>query len=134
MKDSQQQKGVIQSDETSKRYIMRDKQFFIDLGQRIAELRQKAGLSQTALASQLDLKQQTLANYELAIRRLPSSSLIPLTKIFEVSLEDLLGVEPTKLKPGPPTKLHKQIEEVSALPRAKQKFISDFLETVLQQA
>lgn len=113
---------------------MRDEQFFKDLGQRIGQLRTKAGLSQKALADRLSIKQQTLANYELATRRLPTSFLIPLSEIFEVSLEDLLGVEASKQKPGPPSKLHKQIEEVASLPRSKQKFISEFLDTMLQQA
>jgi transcriptional regulator with XRE-family HTH domain len=113
---------------------MRDEQFFKRLGIRIAELRQKLGLSQQALADRLELKQQTWATYESATRRLPTSQLIPLTQILGVSLEDLLGVEQAKQKPGPAPKLQKQIEKISDLPKSKQKFVSDFLDTVLQQA
>lgn len=113
---------------------MRNEDFFKELGGRIAELRQQAGLSQKALANQLDLKQQTLATYESATRRLPSSQLLPLTSIFKITLEELLGVAPTKQKPGPAAKLQKQIDQIRALPRSKQKFVSDFLDTVLQQA
>ena len=113
---------------------MRDEEFFQDIGKRIGELRQKKGLSQQALADLLELKQQTLASYESAVRRLPSSLLIPLSKILGVSLEELLGSEPAKQKPGPAPKLQKQIEQISELPKSKQKFVTDFLETIILQA
>jgi transcriptional regulator with XRE-family HTH domain len=113
---------------------MRDEKFFKRLGIRIAELRQKQGLSQQALADTLELKQQTWATYESATRRLPSSLLIPLTQILGVSLEELLGSNSEKQKPGPAPKLQKQIEQLGQLPKSKQKFISEFLDTVLQQA
>lgn len=113
---------------------MRDEQFFQNLGKRIGELRQNKGMSQQAFADLLELKQQTLASYESATRRLPSSLLIPIANIFNISFEELLGVEQAKQKPGPAPKLQKQIEKVSDLPKSKQKFVSDFLDTVLQQA
>jgi len=113
---------------------MRDESFFQELGQRIASLRQNAGLSQIQLAQQLGLKQQTLATYESATRRIPSSLLIPLTEIFAIALEELLGAQRPKAKRGPAPKLQNQIEQVSHLSKSKQKFVSDFLETVLQGA
>ena len=36
-------------------------------------------------------------------------------------------------KPGPPSKLERQPDAVAQLPRARQKFVSDMLNTVLAQ-
>jgi hypothetical protein len=35
-------------------------------------------------------------------------------------------------KSGPKSRIERQLEAVRSLPRAKQKFVSEFLETVLQ--
>ena len=111
-----------------------EEEFFKLLGKRIAGLRVQSGLSQRALAKKLNATQQAVATYELGTRRVPSSLLVPLCQIFEVSLEQLLDAEPIKLKPGPVAKLHKQVDQVSKLPRSKQKFVSDFIDTILQGA
>jgi hypothetical protein len=37
-------------------------------------------------------------------------------------------------KRGPTPKLQRQLERLSRLPKAKQKFVSEMLDTVLQQA
>lgn len=38
------------------------------------------------------------------------------------------------VKRGPTPKLQRQLERLSRLPKAKQKFVSEMLDTVLQQA
>ncbi len=112
---------------------MRDEAFFQELGQRIAALRQRAGLSQTQLAGRLGLKQQAWATYENATRRLPSSLLIPLTQVFEVSLEELLGAERPKKKRGPVPKLQTQFETITKLPKSEQKFFSQMTDRFLSE-
>jgi len=52
-----------------------------------------------------------------------------------VSVDALLGTgNGTTPKRGPTPKLQQQLERLSRLPRAKQRFVSEMLETVLQQA
>jgi hypothetical protein len=51
-----------------------------------------------------------------------------------VSVEDLFWQANGTTKRGPTPKLQRQLERVSRLPKAKQKFVSEMLETVLQQA
>ncbi|EKO3627862.1 hypothetical protein M3926_001920 [Vibrio metschnikovii] len=46
----------------------------------------------------------------------------------------LVGLKDTATKRGPMPKLQRQIEQVALLPKAKQKFVSEMLETVIQQA
>jgi len=73
--------------------------------------------------------------FEAGRRKVPSSSALPtLAQLFGVSLEELVGMPTPKNKRGPTPKLQQQLERISQLPRAKQRFVSEMLDTVLQQA
>lgn len=115
---------------------MKDEDFFQELGQRITSLRQRAGLTQAELAARLGLRQQVVATYENATRRLPSSLSLPLCEIFGVSLEELFGVERGKAKPGRAPKLQKIFDAVAELPKHQQQRILGTVEDMLiaQQA
>lgn len=113
-----------------------EKGFFVALGRRIAALRKETGLTQTQLGEALGISQQHMASFEAGRRRVPVSALPLLSRALGVTIEDLLG-DATPLatkKRGPAPKLQRQLERVSRLPRAQQRFVSDFLDTVLQQA
>jgi len=115
---------------------MRDEEFFQELGARVATLRQHQGWSQVQLAEKLGLKQQALATYETATRRIPSSLLVPLSDLFGITLDELLGVQPTRIKgkPGPPSRFEKLSEKLGDLPRQKQKAVVEILEGYLKTA
>ena len=83
----------------------------------------------------LGLTQQMIASYEVGRRRVPVSLLPQIAETLAVSLEELLGkkdVQPAKRGPAP--KLQQQIERIQRLPRAKQRFVIEMLDTVLAQA
>ncbi|WP_257886708.1 helix-turn-helix domain-containing protein [Vibrio parahaemolyticus] len=114
-----------------------DKQLYKELGQRIAQTRKALGLTQTQVAEQLGISQQTLAHYEVGRLRIAVSTLVPLAEILHSSVDELLhGKEATKgsNKRGPASKLQQQIEQVRLLPRAKQQFVMEMLDTVIQQS
>ncbi len=113
-----------------------ERAFFVQLGLRIADLRKQHGITQIQLAETLDVSQQTINSYEVARRRVPVSALPTLATLFEVSVDELLGKEDkqTSNKRGPASKLQKQLERVSSLPRSKQKFVIEMIDTVIQQA
>lgn len=111
-----------------------DKRFFKQLGARIAESRKENKLTQVQLAEVLGISQQTLAHYEVGRLRVPASMLPTLAQIFGVSVDDLLGVGNGGTKRGPAPKLQQQIEQLQRLPRTKQRFVMEMLDTVLQQA
>ena len=112
-----------------------DKLFFKELGSRIAQLRKDAGLSQQVVADQLGIAQQTLAHYEVGRLRVPASLLPRLAQLFNVRGDDLLGLNTARAgKRGPTPLLQKQIEQIAQLPKAKQRFVMQMLETVLAQA
>ncbi len=55
---------------------------------------------------------------------------------LEVTVAELLGSEPNaaRAKPGPASQLQRKFEQVKLLPREKQKFILQFLDTVLESS
>ena len=115
--------------------MTRDEQlFFKALGARIAQLRKDQSLSQQAVADALSIAQQTYANYEVARAR-PSAAMLPeIAKLFGTSVDELLGLKNGTGKRGPAPRLQQQIERLSRLPKAKQKFVMEMLEGVLSQA
>ena len=113
-----------------------EREFFVQLGSRIAQLRKQSGITQVQLAEALDLSQAAITAYESGARRVPVSMLPALARILGVSVEELIGEQPSVAarKRGPAPKLQQQLERISALPKSKQKFVMQVLETVLQQA
>jgi transcriptional regulator with XRE-family HTH domain len=110
-----------------------DKLFFKELGLKISTLRKEIGLTQVQLAEILQISQQHMASFEKGIRKLPASMLPTLAKLYGLTIDELLGVKEQAAKRGPTAKLQRQIEQVSRLPKAKQKFVMDMLDTVIQQ-
>lgn len=113
----------------------RDKRFYEALGLRLAQFRKAQHLTQQQLAERLGISQQTLAHYEVGRLRVAVSLLPALSQALAVSFEQLIGA-PTagsKSKRGPASRLQRQIEQVQALPRTQQQFVSRMLETVIKQ-
>lgn len=111
-----------------------DKLFFEQLGQRIARLRKEQSITQVQLAEKLAISQQHMASFEKGIRKVPASMLPNISQILNVPLEDLFGISDSKaVKRGPTPKLQRQVELISQLPKTKQRFVMDMLDTVIQQ-
>ena len=115
---------------------MKDEHFFKDLGTRIALARKGQNLTQTDLALSLGVAQQTLAHYEGGRLRLPASMLPVLAQVLGLTTEELLGqnVDKASSKRGPTPRLQQQIDRISQLPKPKQRFVMEMLDTVLAQA
>lgn len=106
--------------------------FFIEFGRRIATLRKQASLTQAQLAEKMGIAQQLIAAYEKGTRRIPLSYLKPLAHCLSVEVEDLLGIEKKNGKRGPTPVFMKKLEQIQKLPPSKQKFVLDFLDTIVQ--
>lgn len=112
-----------------------EKQFFRQLGGRIASLRKEQGFTQAQLAGVLSLTQQMVASYEVGRRRVPVSLLPKVATALAVSVETLIGQgRATPAKRGPAPKLQQQMERIQRLPRAKQRLVLQMLDGVLAQA
>ena len=109
----------------------------VKIGLRIAQLRKERAWTQQELAEKLGIAQQTLAHYEVARIRLPASTLPLLSMLFMTPIDDLVGhtqFAKQASKRGPASQLARSIERISQLPKPKQKFVIEMLETVLAQA
>ena len=105
------------------------------LGQRISALRKERGLSQPQLAKLLACSREVVSYYERRATNPTAEFLEKLADIFEVSVASLLGEESSKKgKPGPSSQLEARLDQVRQLPRQRQKFILDFIDTVLRDS
>lgn len=59
---------------------------------RLKKLRLEAGLTQQQLADQLSIRQNTYSQYESGQRQLPLDALVRLAKLYNVSVDYLLGL------------------------------------------
>lgn len=108
--------------------------FFRLLGTRIAQRRKAQELTQAELGELVSVTQQQIASFETGRRRMPISTLPLLAKALGVSIEELVGEAPKPGKRGPAPKLQQQLEQLQALPRAKQRLVSEVLDSLLAQA
>ena len=60
---------------------------------KIKELREENGLTQSAVAEYLNVKQNTYSQYENEKRQLPIDVLIKLAKFYKVSTDYILDLE-----------------------------------------
>jgi transcriptional regulator with XRE-family HTH domain len=104
------------------------------IGERIAKFRKEQKMSQEQLAQKVGVKQQVIANYEIARRRIPISFLLELAEVLLVDIEDLLGLEKTEIKRGPIPKLRRRLEVIQKLPSEKQKLACDVLDSIIKSS
>ena len=96
-------------------------------------IEKEQNLSQAQLAKKIGIKQQILAGYEIASRRIPVSMLFPIAAALFVRVEDLLGIN-YKSKPGPMSKIERKIEFIKTLPENKQKKILELIDSAVEIA
>jgi transcriptional regulator with XRE-family HTH domain len=111
-----------------------EKAFFKQLGARIASLRKSATITQVQLAETLNVSQQTVASWEVGRRGVPVATLPSLARALSVNVETLIGEKATPGKRGPAPHIQQKIEQLTRLPKAKQKLVMDMLDGVLAQA
>ncbi len=115
-----------------------DKTYYRELGRRVAERRKARGITQVELAKTLGIAQQTMAHYEGGTLRVAVALLPPLARTLGLTLEELVGSEAksakTGSKRGPAPKIQQQLEQIEALPKAKQRAITQALDLMLAQS
>jgi len=112
-----------------------EKTFYAQLGRRIAERRKALNITQVDLAATLGIAQQTLAHYEGGVSRIAVETLTQAAVALDTNVEELIGTPAQRRagKRGPAPKLQQQLERISQLPKAQQRFVMQMLNTVLQQ-
>ena len=111
-----------------------EQEFFKTLGARIAQARKAQNLTQQQMADSLGVAQHTYAQYELASRRIPASTLPQLARDLGMTMDELMGQnEHARAKSGPVSKLQKQFEHIQQFPRTKQRVVMEMLDAFIAQ-
>jgi len=102
-------------------------------GQRLADARERAGLTQQQLAERLGTSQRALARWERDPVALRPDQLAILTETLGVTADYLLG-RPSAKQPatkGPTGKVRQVFERVNQLPRHQQHKVVEFVEAFI---
>lgn len=105
-------------------------------GQRLAAARKARGWSQTDFAKRLNVTRALIDYYERRAKNPTTDFVQRAADVLSVSVVELIddnGAAPRK-RPGPASKMEQQIEELRRLPKARQRFVSELLDTVLKTA
>jgi transcriptional regulator with XRE-family HTH domain len=104
------------------------------LGQRIASLREAAGLSQQQLAAKIGVNQQMIAYWERRSVTLRPDQLSRLADTLKTSVDALFGKPAPKARGnGPVGKARQIFEAVSRLPRKQQEKVFDVLQPFIKE-
>ncbi len=99
--------------------------YFRALGKHITERRKRIGMTQAELARAIGVSQQAVFAYELGERRVSVLILGKLSRVFAVSVGDLIGMsQPAR---GPKRRLSpramRHAERLVALSKTQQRFV-----------
>jgi len=105
-----------------------------ELAKRIKKIRTEKRLTQQHVADALQISQPAYARYEAGVRQIRVAMLSSIASALDVSVDELLGIKTTKQKPGPSPKVKKLTERITQLPKSKQSFVIEMLESYLDKA
>jgi transcriptional regulator with XRE-family HTH domain len=108
-----------------------EKVFCKAMGARIAGFRKSHGMTQVQLAELMGIAQQTYASWEVGRSRVPVASLPRLARALAVTVADLIGEEAQPARRGPAPRLLQQVERIQRLPKSRQRFIMEMIDTAL---
>lgn len=90
---------------------------------------------QTELGNLLGMSRERVDYYERRAKNPALEVVQTCAKVLDVSASYLVGADdepmPKKKRTGPASQLQRKVEQVKLLPREKQKFVLQFLDTVL---
>lgn len=99
---------------------------------RLYDLREKAGLTQAQVAERLGISARAYAFWERDPVAVKAEQLAALAKLFDVSVDHLVGQKPPKKRNGGQIGMARQaFEQVSKLPRARQQYILRVVEDLV---
>lgn len=105
-------------------------------GQRLAQLRQEAGLSQRALEKLSGVSHRMIAYYEGRDALPPGHVLTALAKTLQVSVDDLLGPKPAKKRAGSGAAsrpLLRRLQQLEQLPLRDKRELLSIIDTYLER-
>ena len=107
--------------------MAKNQETFVDL----TRMREGADLTVRGLASELGISHTAVLKWEKAGKINKTEFLAPLSQIFGVTIEELLGQPTPRRNAAPGGKLGQVFREVSELPRSQQNRIISFVKDIL---
>ena len=103
-------------------------------GPRLAQLRKHAGITQTALAQELDISQRMMAYYEGPSAHPPGHLLPDMARTLGVSVETLLGTETAKRKAkAVDTRMHRRLQQLERLAPMERRQILQVIDAFIER-
>ena len=103
-------------------------------GERLAEIRQSRGLTQSELAQKVGVSQRVIAYYEHEEAQPPGALLVDLAKTLQVSADHLLGLKlPKETKNPKRARLMKRLERLEKLPPTDLRFVLKMVDGLIDQ-
>src|SRR5687767_12331325 len=105
--------------------------FFRALGKHITELRKGIGMTQAELARAIGVSQQSVFAYELGDRRVSVLMLVKLARLFQISVEELMGIaQPQPDAERPSRKWMHHAQRMRGLSKKDQRFIIKIIDVL----
>jgi transcriptional regulator with XRE-family HTH domain len=103
-------------------------------GQRLAELRKRAGFTQKEFGEQLDVSQRVVAYYEGQTDYPPTQLLPRIAEVLGISADELLGMRAPKASVKPANqRLLRRLKEIEQLPLAERRQLIGLIDTYLEK-
>jgi transcriptional regulator with XRE-family HTH domain len=97
-------------------------------------LHRERGITQVELADILDLAQPMISAYENSGLRLHGEPIVELTKILDVSADQILGLKDAENRTVKNGRLLRKLKQLETLPRRDQQALMRTIEAFLQKA
>jgi len=94
------------------------------------QIRKSRGLSQYELADLAGMSQRMVAHYETVVTNPASNTVLQLAKALKVSVDDLMGHNPVKVKDGLNRKLLKKARLLEELTPSDQETVMRMINTL----
>lgn len=103
-------------------------------GDRLAKIRKSRGLTQTELGDKVGVTLRVISYYENESGQPPGSILADLSKVLDVSVDELLGVKPVKSKSDPKkARLRKRLMKAERLSPTDQRAVLKYIDMLLDR-
>lgn len=103
-------------------------------GKRLADIRERRGMTQAELAEAVGVSRRVIAYYEQDDSQPPGAMLVDLAKALRVSADQLLGLKTPKETTSPRTaRLVKRLQKVAQLPPTDQRVVFKLVDGLLER-
>lgn len=102
------------------------------IGQRIARLRKKQGLSQIELAEKIGIGSSIITDYERGKAHLYDDLVARFALALDISTDEILGLKNSTNEKAPSLRFSRRMKDLETLPENKKKIILNILDDFIR--